>query len=89
MIQGLRQQAKIGRRSKIQSSDEEMFAIVLEALRSGNVAETCHAHAMSPTVFYCGKDDVEKGALAALGERAQPIGPMKRRPGALSSWSGR
>jgi transposase-like protein len=75
MIQGLRQEAKMGRRSKVQRSAEEKFAIVMEALKSGSIAETCRTHGISPTVYYRWKDEMEKGALAALGGKSAAARP--------------
>ena len=60
----------MGRRPKVQRSAEEKFAVVMEALKSGNVAETCRKHEIAPTLFYRWKDEMEKGALAALGGRS-------------------
>ena len=37
MIQGLRQEAKMGRRSKVQRTAEKKLTIVMEAMKSGNV----------------------------------------------------
>ena len=56
----------MGRRSKVQRTPEEKLAIVMEAMRSGNVAETCRKHEVAPTLYYRWKDEMEKGALAAL-----------------------
>jgi len=42
----------MGRKPKVQRSAEEKLAIVMEALKSGNVAETCRKHEIVPTLFY-------------------------------------
>jgi len=76
----------MGRRSKTHSSAEEKFAIVLEALRSGDVAETCRTHEISPTVFYRWKDEVEKGALAAFGGKSA-ASAVDQEQAQSSSWS--
>jgi hypothetical protein len=38
---GLRQEARMPRKPKVQRTREEKWQIVLEGLKSGNVAETC------------------------------------------------
>jgi transposase-like protein len=82
MIQGLRQEARMGRRSRVQRTPEEKLAIVMEAMKSGNVAETCRKHEVAPTLYYRWKDEMEKGALAALGGKsaaAQPADEQGKR----------
>src|SRR5579859_513128 len=70
MIQGLRQEASMPRKSQVQRTPEEKFAIVMEGLKSGNVAETCRNHQIAPTLYYRWKDEAEQGAMAALGGRS-------------------
>ena len=65
----------MGRRSKVQRTPEEKLAIVMEAMRSGNVAETCREHEVAPTLYYRWKDEMEKGALAALGGKSAAARP--------------
>jgi len=65
----------MSRRPKVQRSPEEKFAIVLEGLKSGNVSETCRKYEIAPTLFYRWKDEMEKGALAALGGRSAAARP--------------
>ena len=77
----------MGRRSKVQRTAEEKYQIVMEGLKSGNIAETCRKHEIAPTLYYRWKDEMEKGALAALGGGAQPRGPTKSKPSASSNWS--
>jgi len=48
---------------------EEKWLIVLEGLKSANIAETCRNHSH---LYYRWKDEVEAGARAALGGEAQP-----------------
>lgn len=60
----------MGRRPKVQRSAEEKFAIVMEGLKSGKVSETCRKHEIGPALFYRWKDEMEKGAVAALGGRS-------------------
>ena len=77
------------RKPKVQRTAEEKWQIVLEGLKSGNVAETCRKYEIAPTLYYRWKDEVEEGAKAALGGEAQPRGPMPSRRNGLSNWSGR
>jgi transposase-like protein len=63
------------RKPKQQRSPEEKLAIVMEGLNSGNMAETCRKFEIAPTLFYRWKDEVEKGALAALGGRSAAARP--------------
>jgi transposase-like protein len=63
------------RKAKAQRSPEEKFAIVMEGLKSGNIAETCRKHTIAPALFYRWKDEMEKGALAALGGRSAAARP--------------
>jgi len=65
----------MGRRSKVQRTPEEKLAIVMEAMRSGNVAETCRKHEVAPTLYYRWKDEMEKGALAARGGKSAAARP--------------
>jgi transposase-like protein len=78
----------MGRKPKVQRSAEEKLTIVMEALKSGNVAETCRKFEIAPNLFYRWKDEVEKGALAALGGEAQPRALTRSRSSASSNWSG-
>jgi len=59
----------------------------MKGLESRSIAETRRTHGISPTVYYRWKDEMEKGALAAIGGRAEPRGPTKSRPSASSNWS--
>ena len=65
----------MGRKPKVQRTPEEKFAIVMEALKSGNVSETCRKHEIAATLFSRWKDEVEKAALAALGGRSAAARP--------------
>jgi transposase-like protein len=64
------------RKPKVQRTPEEKWQIVLEGLKSGNVAETCRKYEIAPTLYYRWKDEGEEGAQAALGGEAQPRAPM-------------
>src|SRR5450631_438423 len=75
MMRGLRQEARMPRKPKVQRTPEEKWQIVLEGLKSGNVAETCRKFEIAPTLFYRWKDEVEKAALAALGGRSAAARP--------------
>lgn len=81
------------RRATVQRSAEEKFAIVLEGLKSGNIAETCRNHQIAATLYYRWKDEVEKGALAALGGRsaanARPDAEQEKRVKQLERALGR
>jgi len=63
------------RKSTVQRSTEEKFAIVMEGLKGGNVAETCRNHQISPALYYRWKDEAELGAKAALGGRSAAARP--------------
>src|ERR1700679_3825473 len=63
------------RKPKVQRTPEEKGQIVLEGLKSGNVAETCRKYEIAPTLYYRWKDEVEEGAKAALGGRSAAARP--------------
>jgi transposase-like protein len=85
MIQGLRQEARC-RKAQVQRSAEEKFAIVIEGLKSGNIAETCRNHNIAATLFYRWKDDVEKAAVAALGGRNAALRPDEEHRKRIREW---
>ncbi len=58
------------RKAQVQRSAEEKFAIVIEGLKSGNIAETCRTHQIAATLYYRWKEEAEKAAVAALGGKA-------------------
>jgi len=60
----------MGRKPRVDRSPEEMWQIVQEGSKSGNVAETCRRYSIAPTLFYRWKDEAEQGAKAALGGRS-------------------
>jgi transposase-like protein len=78
----------MSRKPRVQRAPEEKWQIVLEGLRSSNVAETCRKYEIAPNLYYCWKDEVEAGAKAALGGEAQPRGPMSSRRSGSSNWNG-
>ncbi len=62
----------MGRKVRVLRTAEEKWQILLEGLKSSNIAETCRKYEIAPNLFYRGKDELEQGAKAALGGRAQP-----------------
>ena len=67
----------MSRKPRVQRTPEEKWQIVLEGLKSGNIAETCHKYEIAPNLYYRWKDEVEAGAKAALGGEAQLRGRMR------------
>ncbi len=82
------------RKPKVQRTPEEKWQIVLQGLKSGNVAETCRKYEIAPALYYRWKDEVgsqgctwgEKRSRAArcrTGEADQATGhgsePTRRR----------
>lgn len=65
----------MGRRPKVQKAPQEKWQIVLEGLKSGNIAETCRRYEIAPTLYYRWKDEVEQAAVAALGGRSAAARP--------------
>jgi transposase-like protein len=65
----------MGRRPKVQKTPQEKWQIVLEGLKSGNIAETCRRYEIAPALYYRWKDEVEQGAVAALGGRSAAARP--------------
>jgi putative transposase len=63
------------RKPKVQRTPQEKFQIVLEGLKAGNIAETCRKYEIAPTLYYRWKDEVEQGAVAALGGRSAVARP--------------
>jgi transposase-like protein len=63
------------RKPQVQRSAEEKFAIVIEGLKSGNIAETCRTHQVAATLYYRWKEEAEKAAVAALGGKAATLQP--------------
>ncbi len=57
----------MSRKLRVQRTPEEKWEIVLEGLRSGNVAETCRRYGIAPNLYYRWKDEAQQGATAALG----------------------
>jgi hypothetical protein len=57
------------RKARVQRTPEEKWQIVLEGLKSGNVAETCRKYEIAPTLYYRWKDEVEGSQGCARGEK--------------------
>jgi transposase-like protein len=73
----------MSRKPRAQRTPEEKSQIVLEGLKSGNIAETCRKHEIAPNLYYRWKDEVEAGAKAALGGRSAAVRPdaeQEKRP---------
>jgi len=79
----------MSRKPRVQRTPEEKWQIVLEGLKSGNVAETCRKYEIAPNLYYRWKDEVEAGAKAALGGEAQRRSPMSSRRNGSNNLSGR
>ena len=75
----------MSRKPRVQRTPEEKWQIVLEGLKSGNVAETCRKYEIAPNLYYRWKDEVEAGAKAALGEKRRGV-PMPSRRSGSSYW---
>jgi len=60
----------MGRRPRVDRTPEEKWQIVQEALKNGNVSETCRRHGISPSLLYRWRDEAEAGAKAALGGKS-------------------
>jgi transposase-like protein len=60
----------MGRRARVHRAPEQKLEIVLEGLRSGNIAETCRRYEVAPNLYYRWKDEAQQGAAATLGGRS-------------------
>jgi transposase len=68
----------MGRKPRVDRSPEEKWQVVQEAMKSGNVSETCRRHGISPSLLYRWKDEAEEGAKAALGGRSAAAGETEK-----------
>jgi transposase-like protein len=69
----------MGRRARVERSREQKWEIVLEGIRSRNVAETCRQCEISPTVYYRWRDEARQKATAAPDTvKDRTIGQMGR-----------
>jgi transposase-like protein len=60
----------MGRKEQVKRSAEQKWEILQEGLKSGNVAETCRKHGVTPNLWYRWRDEAEAGAKGALGGRS-------------------
>ena len=60
----------MSRKARVQRTPEEKWEIVLEGLRSGNVAETCRRYEIAPNLYYRWQDEAQQGATAGLGGKS-------------------
>ena len=60
----------MSRKPRVQRTPEEKWQIVLEGLKSGNVAETCRKYEIAPNLYYRWKDEVRSWSQGcAWGEK--------------------
>jgi len=52
---------------------EEKLSIVLEAIKTGNVAEVCRRHELSPTAFARWREEAMAGAKLGLQDKRKPV----------------
>ena len=60
----------MARRSRVERTPEEKLEIVLQGMKSGNIAETCRRYDVAPNLYYRWKDEALQGASAALEGRS-------------------
>src|SRR3972149_4401415 len=91
MIRASEQEATMSRKPRVQRTPEEKWEVVLEGLRSGNIAETCRRYGIAPNLYYRWKDEAQQGATAALGGKsaAAADGEKERRIRQLEGSLGR
>jgi transposase-like protein len=70
MIRASSKAAEMSRRARVDRTPEQKWEIVLEGLKSGNIAETCRRYQIAPNLYYRWKDEAFQGATAALGGRS-------------------
>lgn len=76
------------RKARVQRTAEK-WQIVLEGLKSGNIAETCRKYEIAPIFTIVGKMKWNRAQRLRLGGRAQPRALTKSRHARSGSWSGR
>jgi transposase-like protein len=60
----------MSKKSRVQRTPEEKWQIVLEVLKSRNVAETCRKYEIASNLYYRWKDEVRSGSQGcAWGEK--------------------
>ena len=77
------------RKPKVQRTPEEKWQIVLEGVKSGNVAETCRKYEIAPRFIIAGKTKWKWELKLRLGGEAPPRGPMPHRRSGSSNWNER
>jgi len=60
----------MARRARVNRTPEVKLEIVLQGLKSGNIAETCRRYEVAPNLYYRWKGEALHGATAALGGRS-------------------
>jgi len=63
----------MSRRARGEWTPEQKWEIVLEGLKSGNIAETCRRYEIAPNLYYRWKDEAQQGAAAALGGKSAAL----------------
>jgi hypothetical protein len=74
MIMAYFKEAEMGRGARVNRTSERKLEIVLEGLKSGNIAEACPRYEIAPNLYYRWKDE----ALQRW---------KTKRTGAFDSWS--
>ena len=59
-------------RTRREWTAEQKLDIVMEALKGGNVSETCRKHELSPTVYQRWLEDALAGAKQGLSDKRKP-----------------
>jgi transposase-like protein len=57
----------MSRKPRVQRTPEEKWQIVLEGLKSGNIAETCRKFEIAPNLYYRWKDEGEADQTTGTG----------------------
>ena len=70
----------MGRKPRVDRSQEEKRQIVEEGIKSGNVSEKCRRHGIAPNRFYRRKHEGEQGAKTALGGEETFVFRLRQRP---------
>jgi transposase-like protein len=80
MIRASSKEAEMGRRGRVDRTHEQKLEIVLEGMKSGNIAETCRRYEVAANLYYRWKDEALQGASAALGGEKRRGGGKRERP---------
>ena len=65
----------MSRKPRVERTPEEKWEVVLEGLRSGNIAETCRRYGIAPNLYYRWKDYFN--LLQSFRETLQPVGGLE------------